>query len=154
MDDVDATFDLRAARPSDLDWIVELRAEVLRDDLTRLGRFDPVRVRERFRTGFSPEHLRVIVVDGADVGCIAVRADGEVQWIEHFFIRPDAQGRGLGGAVLGAVLAQHRGGLPFRLDVLRGSAARRLYERHGFVVDDDSDPIDVYLSRPADPPRP
>ncbi len=33
------------------------------------------------------------------------------------------------------------------LIVLRGSAARRLYERHGFAVE-SQDPIDVVMSRP------
>lgn len=32
------------------------------------------------------------------------------------------------------------------LNVLQGSAARRLYERHGFVVE-AQDPIDVFMMR-------
>jgi hypothetical protein len=32
------------------------------------------------------------------------------------------------------------------LDVLQGSAARRLYERHGFVVESE-DAIDVFMVR-------
>lgn len=55
-----------------------------------------------------------------------------------------AQGRGVGSTVLRRVLAEaHPGGTKLR--VLRGSAARRLYERYGFVRDDEDD-IDVYLT--------
>ena len=43
------------------------------------------------------------------------------------------------------------GGLPVRLNVLQGSAARRLYERHGFTVT-ASDPVDVFMLRPATVP--
>ncbi|WP_320783257.1 hypothetical protein [Streptomyces sp. CRN 30] len=47
--------------------------------------------------------------------------------------------------------------MPVRLTVLRGSAARRLYERHGFTVE-EQDPIDVHMVRrpdaPAVPPHP
>lgn len=38
------------------------------------------------------------------------------------------------------------GGVPVRLNVLQGSPARRLYERHGFTVE-DQDPIDVHMVR-------
>ena len=37
-------------------------------------------------------------------------------------------------------------GMIVRLNVLQGSAARRLYERHGFVVE-AQDPIDLFLVR-------
>ena len=40
-------------------------------------------------------------------------------------------------------------GVPVRLNVLQGSAARRLYERHGFTVE-AQDPIDVYMVRRPD----
>ena len=59
---------------------------------------------------------------------------------------------GLGGAVLRHVLAEpdprpDGGPRPFRLDVVQGSPARRLYERHGFVLE-SQDPIDVIMVRP------
>ncbi len=38
-------FVLRPAVATDAAWIAELRAVVMRPDLERLGRFDPVRVR-------------------------------------------------------------------------------------------------------------
>jgi hypothetical protein len=47
-------WSLRAATADDAHWIAELRAVVLRADLERLGRFDPVRVRQRFLSAFDP----------------------------------------------------------------------------------------------------
>lgn len=35
---------------------------------------------------------------------------------------------------------------PFRLNVLQGSAARRLYGRHGIVVESE-DRVDVFMAR-------
>lgn len=131
--------------------MVELRAVVLQADLSRLGRFDPVRVRQRFLAGFVPEHTRVIVVDGQDVGLVAVRPEPDARWIEHFYLRPSHQGRGVGRSVLTHVLGSDPDDArPFRLNVLQGSAARRLYERHGFVLESE-DPVDVFLraDRPA-----
>ena len=141
-------FVLRPATATDAAWIAELRAVVMRPDLERLGRFDPVRVRERFLNAFQPEHAYVIHADGVDAGVIAVRPEADARWIEHFFIAPTHQGKGLGGAVLRHVMAASVDERPFRLDVLQGSAARRLYERHGFVLESE-DPIDVFMVAPG-----
>lgn len=126
--------------------MAELRAIVMRPDLERLGRYDPVRVRQRFLDAFAPEHTRVIVVDGEDVGLIAVRGEPDAVWIEHFYLAPGSQGRGLGSAVLADVLLEGSVGdeRPFRLNVLQGSPARRLYERNGFVLERE-DAVDVFL---------
>ena len=56
-------------------------------------------------------------------------------------------GLGIGSAVLGEVLGRcDRDGVTVRLQVLQGSAARRLYQRHGFVVDRE-DEVDVFMVR-------
>ncbi|MGW7268984.1 N-acetyltransferase family protein [Streptomyces sp. NPDC054864] len=146
---------LRAAEPDDVEPMAELRARVMRQDLERLGRFDEHRVRQRLRDSFSPSHTSVIVVadgvfagaDGVFAGCVTLRPADDGQWLEHFYLDPSLQGRGLGSAVLSRLLARTDADhAPVRLNVLRGSAARRLYERHGFSVEDE-DPIDVYMVR-------
>jgi len=48
---------------SDFDAMVAIRVEALRESLERLGRFDPVRARERLAAGFAPEHMRHIELD-------------------------------------------------------------------------------------------
>jgi GNAT superfamily N-acetyltransferase len=140
---------LRPAEVDDVEVIAELRSVVLRADLERLGRFDEQRVRQRLRDSFSPEHTTVIVVDREFAGSVTVRpAEGRV-WLEHFYLDPRRQGRGLGSAVLRAVLEKiDTRGQTVSLNVLQGSAARRLYERHGFEVESE-DPIDVFMVRPA-----
>ncbi|MCX4672748.1 GNAT family N-acetyltransferase [Streptomyces sp. NBC_01381] len=139
---------LRAAEPTDVEVIAELRATVMRPDLERLGRFDEHRVRQRLRDSFSPRHTSVIVIDGAFAGCVTLRPADDGQWLEHFYLDPALQGRGLGSAVLRTLLDRtDAAGDLVRLNVLQGSAARRLYERHGFSVE-EQDPIDVYMVRP------
>ena len=136
---------LRPSTPDDIEWLVELRAVVLRDDLERLGRFDPAYVRQRMRNAFAPEHTGIIQLDGADAGSITVRPEADARWIEHFYLAPQAQGLGVGGALLARVLGSEDP-RPFRLNVLTGSAAQRLYERHGFTVDTE-DEVDVFMTR-------
>ncbi|MGR4878283.1 GNAT family N-acetyltransferase [Streptomyces sp. LARHCF249] len=138
---------MRPAEPADVETIAELRAVVMRPDLERLGRFDEHGVRQRLRDSFSPRHTSVIVSDGAFAGCVTMRPAGTGQWLEHFYLAPGAQGRGLGSAVLRTLLDRtDADGVPVRLNVLQGSAARRLYERHGFTVE-SQDPVDLYMVR-------
>ncbi|MEW2012642.1 MULTISPECIES: GNAT family N-acetyltransferase [Microbacterium] len=136
---------LRPSTPDDATWIAELRAVVMRPDLDRLGRYDEHRVRQRFLDAFDPTLTRVIVVDGADAGSVAVRPAPDGTWLEHFYLAAHLQGAGIGTEVLHATLAETHP-LPWRLNVLQGSPARRLYERHGFVLDTE-DEVDVFLVR-------
>ncbi|MEV6104068.1 GNAT family N-acetyltransferase [Streptomyces sp. NPDC051940] len=141
-------WDIRPASAADTESIAELRAVVMRPDLERLGRYDAVRVRQRFRDAFVPEHAWVIEADGgAFAGSVALRPDGDAHWLEHFFLDPRLQGRGIGSAVLSRLLRRcDEDSVRVRLNVLQGSPARRLYERHGFTFVSE-DPIDVYLVR-------
>ncbi|WP_457029355.1 N-acetyltransferase family protein [Kitasatospora sp. P5_F3] len=142
-----STWTLRPATPADVEPIAELRAVVLRADLERLGRYDEVRVRRRLRESFSAEHTRVITVDGAFAGCVTVRPAEDGRLLEHFYLDPARQGRGLGSAVLRSLLAEADSArVAVRLNVLQGSPARRLYERYGFTLESE-DPTDVYLMR-------
>ncbi|SDW67045.1 Acetyltransferase (GNAT) domain-containing protein [Arthrobacter sp. cf158] len=143
-------FVLRPSVATDAAWIAELRAVVMRPDLERLQRYDPVRVRERFLNGFQPEHTYIIHSDGVDAGVIALRPEPDSQWIEHFYVAPAHQGKGLGGAVLRHIMEASADERPFRLDVLQGSPARGLYERHGFELESE-DPIDVFMVAPGHP---
>jgi GNAT superfamily N-acetyltransferase len=152
---IESVWALRPATPEDVEPIVEIRAEVMRPDLERLGRFDAHRVRQRFRDAFSPQHTSVVTVDGLLAGSVALGPDTDTgtdtgcHWLEHFYLSPAHQGRGLGSAVLRTLLARADAqGRAVRLNVLQGSAARRLYERHGFVVE-SQDPVDVFMVRPV-----
>ncbi|MFJ3712880.1 MULTISPECIES: GNAT family N-acetyltransferase [unclassified Streptomyces] len=140
-------WSLRSASSADVETIAELRATVMRPDLERLGRFDEHRVRQRLRDSFSAQYTSVIVVGGALAGCVTLRPAPQGQWLESFYLDPGVQGRGLGSAVLRTLLERTDAeGVPVRLHVLQGSAARRLYERHGFTVEDE-DPVDVHMVR-------
>ena len=137
----------RPSTPDDATWIAELRAVVMRPDLERLGRYDETRVRRRFLDAFDPALTRVIVVDGADAGSVAVRPAPDGTWLEHFYLAEHLQAAGIGTKILQATLDENHP-LPWRLNVLQGSPARRLYERHGFTLDSE-DEVDVFLVRRA-----
>ncbi|WP_370413312.1 N-acetyltransferase family protein [Streptomyces fradiae] len=145
----DTNWSPRPATAADVEPVAELKAVVMRPDLERLGRYDTHRVRQRLRDEFRPAYTTVIEVAGAFAGCVsfAPYKAGPGYYIEHFYLAPETQGRGLGTTILRTLLARADAeGVPVRLVVIRGSAARRLYEREGFTVESE-DPIDVLMVR-------
>jgi GNAT superfamily N-acetyltransferase len=144
---------MRSASAADVEAVAELRAVVLRADLERLGRYDEQRVRQRLRDAFAPAHTWVIEVDGTVAGSVSLRPAEEAHWLEHFYLAPHLQGGGVGASVLRGLLGQcDRDGVRVRLNVLQGSPARRLYERHGFTVEAE-DRVDVFMVREPASPR-
>jgi GNAT superfamily N-acetyltransferase len=143
---------IRPASAADVEAVAELRAVVLRADLERLGRYDARRVRQRLRDGFAPAHTSVVEAGGAFAGCVSLRPAEDGHWLEHFYLAPHLQGAGIGTAVLRGLLdrCDREGVRVLRLNVLRGSAARRLYERHGFTLETE-DPVDVFMVRRPSP---
>ncbi|SOB84758.1 GNAT family N-acetyltransferase [Streptomyces sp. 1331.2] len=141
------------AASADLDLVTDLKEQVMRADLERLGRWDPDRSRRRVRDSFSTRWTSVLLVEGVFAGSVTVRPDERGgRHLELFYLAPHLQGRGLGTAVLRRLLAEaDAAGEAVRLVVLRGSAAQHLYERHGFTVVHE-DPVDVHMHRPAPEP--
>lgn len=117
----------------DVEALVALRVEAMRESLARIGRFDPARARERFLAGFSPAHTRHIDAHGERVGFIVTKPQADCLLLDHLYVRPAHQGRGIGSAVLEQVFGEARAmALPIRVGALRGSDANRFYIRHGF----------------------
>lgn len=149
-----AAPDIRYAPVTEADFeaLLALRIEAMRESLERLGRFDPERARSRLRATFRPEHTWSIELDGQRLGFYALRPDGDGLRLDHLYLRPGAQGEGLGGRVLRRILDEADGlGLPVRVGALRGSDSNRFYRRHGFVQTVESE-WDIDYLRPAPAP--
>jgi len=144
---------LGPAREEESEELVSLRIAAMRESLERLGRFDAQRARERFLVGFVAEFTRHILADGERVGFVAVKPTPDGLSLEHLYVRPEYQGRGIGSAVLAILFEEaDRRALPLRVGALRGSDANRFYLRHGFIVVEESE-WDIYYVRPAQPRR-
>ncbi len=121
---------------SDAEALVQLRIAAMRESLERLGRFDPQRARDRFLSGFVPAHTRHIVVAGQIVvGFVAVKPGATELLLDHLYIHPTWQGKGIGAAVLRLVFCEADGRQrSIRVGALKESASNRFYERHGFTL--------------------
>ncbi len=141
---------LVGTQPSDFETLVDIRIEAMRESLERLGRFDPLRARERFRSGFSPQFTRHIEVAGERVGFVVVKPMIDGLLLDHLYIKQSAQGSGIGSAVLRQVFMKaDAAGLAVRVGALRESDSNRFYVRHGFQFV-ESDEFDNYYIRAPD----
>lgn len=145
----------RAVDASAAQELACLRVEAMRESLERAGRFDPVRARARLLDAFSPEHTREIVQGGERVGFFVVKPAAGALLLEHLYVRPACQNRGIGAAVLRTLFATaDEAGVVVRVGALRGSDANRFYVRHGFERVRESEFDNYYVRRPRGPARP
>ena len=91
------------------------------------------RLRQQFFREVTLAHCEVISVDGRDAGYVSTVDRGAYWYIDAIAIVPRYQRKGVGGAVLRALL-DDAAPRPVRLTVLRTNRARGLYARLGFVV--------------------
>ena len=146
-----AVSDWRFATPSEADFepLLALRIDVMREHLERVGRYKPSRARRIFRGHFDEPGMRLILVNGVRMGCVALRTERDCLKLDSFYLDRRLHNGGLGTAILKALLAEaDAAGKPVRLEVLTGSEADRFYLRHGFVKLGE-DEIEARFERPA-----
>ncbi|WP_438867107.1 GNAT family N-acetyltransferase [Pseudomonas sp. L1(2025)] len=143
-----STIILVQAQESDLDDLVAIRIEAMRESLERVGRFDPVRARERFVSGFEARTTRYIEASGERVGFLVVKHHHNELLLDHLYVRPRAQGSGVGAAVLTQIFKEaDAAALPIKVGALKGSASNRFYIRHGFRFIESSEFDNYYVRR-------
>jgi GNAT superfamily N-acetyltransferase len=124
---------LTPVQENDLDDLVAIRIEAMRESLERVGRFDPVRARERFVGGFEAFNTRHIEVSGERVGFVVVKRNDAELALDHLYLKLAAQGSGVGAAVLSLIFKEADAlALPIKVGALKESASNRFYVRHGF----------------------
>ena len=84
-------------------------------------------------TVLRTEQLTVAVAGSEVVGFVGVREREGTTWITHLYLLPSHVGQGIGSRLLAHALAGAP--RPVRLYAFQqNEAARRFYERHGFVA--------------------
>ncbi len=140
---------LQEVSDGDGEELATLRVQAMRESLEKVGRFDPHRARERFLSGFSPNDARHVLDSEIRVGFIVVRQLGVELLLDHLYIHPEHQGRGIGSAVLAAVFAQADSlGKNVRVGALKQSRSNEFYVRHGFVAIEQSEFDNYYVRYP------
>lgn len=142
--------ELAAVTVADGEALADLRVEAMRESLEAIGRFDPERARTRFLSGFDPAHTREIRVEGRRVGYVVVKPIEDHLLLDHLYIAPSSQGRGVGAQVLKLVFAEaDRQRKPLRVGALKGSRSNAFYARHGFRLLHSAEWDNYYLREPS-----
>ncbi|WP_454688440.1 GNAT family N-acetyltransferase [Achromobacter aloeverae] len=139
----------KPAAAGDLEALADLRAESMRASLERVGRYDAERARKRLRDNWMPDCTWTIEVDGRRAGFYTLRPIDEGLKLDHLYILPAFQNRGLGGIVMRRIAAQaDEAGRAIHLGALRDSPSNAFYRRHGYVQTSE-DAWDIYYIRAA-----
>ena len=131
---------LRPAVPDDQAQLWDIKRRCLRTyvELT-WGSWDEDVQRARFDASFEPAEIQVISAAGVEVGYLAARRGPHEIQLLNLMIAPEFQRRGLGTAVLQDLRAEAQTRrVPIRLQVMKVNPARRLYERLGFTVTEET----------------
>ncbi|MFO1305927.1 MAG: GNAT family N-acetyltransferase [Burkholderiales bacterium] len=140
---------LRAVDASAGPALADLRVAAMRESLEAVGRFDPERARARFLDAFDPACTREILDDGTRVGFAGVRHAADHVLLDHLYVLPFAQGRGIGSEIVRRMIAEaDAAGKPLRVGALKGSRSNDFYRRHGFALLGSTE-WDHHYERPA-----
>jgi ribosomal protein S18 acetylase RimI-like enzyme len=131
-----AAIRLRPGTHADVEFLFHVRYEAMHPHIVRVyGAWDEQAAKAKFHAKSDPASHDVVELDGEPVGCRWVRRHPDALELVRLYLLPEYQGRGIGTHLMHELLAEAReAGLAVRLRVLKGSPARRLYDRLGFTV--------------------
>jgi GNAT superfamily N-acetyltransferase len=140
------------ASADDFEALLALRLRAMRESLTRLGRYDESRARERLAAGFVPDCTHHIELNGQCVGFVVLKKLSHAYRLDHLYIDPPWQSRHLGSKVMRWVCSQADAELmPVELCALKESDANRFYLRWGFAKVGEGEWDYDYVRMPATP---
>jgi ribosomal protein S18 acetylase RimI-like enzyme len=138
----------------DFEDLLQIRITAMRESLDRLGRFCVERARRRLERSFYPAYTDFILLDGNRIGFHTFRPAPDGFHLEHFYIQPADQSKGVGSHVLRLLTARaDEARMPIYLGALKESPANRFYERHGFVRTSENEWDIYYIRQPLSDPK-
>ena len=127
---------MRQATVADIKFLWDVFRVSMKDYITRTrGEWDEQREEAQFRNQLDLLITQVVHANDLAVGFIMAPIKDGARWIHTICIVPEHQHKGIGTEVLGRVIAQAKEQkMSLYLNVLKVNPARRLYERLGFGV--------------------
>ena len=142
---------IRPATVSDHGFLKDLHHAVYREVVTRqFGCWNEAEQDVWFKKGLLDAEYHIVECDDLAIGAVGIRnAPAHLSLVE-LQVLPEYQNQGIGTQLLLRELERAaKLGLPVRLQVLRDSRARQLYERHRFVAFGETETHILMIWRPA-----
>jgi len=129
-------IELRQTTADDVDFLWDVFRVSMKDYITQTrGEWNEQREESQFKHQLDLSAAQVIRSNNLEVGFLMAPIQDGVRWIHTICIVPEHQKRGIGTEVIRSVIAEAQTQkMPLYLSVLKVNPARRLYERLGFVV--------------------
>lgn len=144
---MDIAFVIAAREDSNL--LADIRVEAMSPSLEAVGRFDPMRARNRFLDQFDPCATYKIVRNDLVIGFFVLKDRKGCILLDHLYVVGAAQGQGIGRDVVAyAKSHSNEAALPLQLCALNGSKANDFYLENGFEVTRIDDLDTHYEYRP------
>ena len=129
-------YALRPATNADYDFLYRLNKTTMRPVVEKTWGWDEAYQQTHFKQYFTLIDTFVITVAEADIGKLQVEKNRDTIFLTSIQILPEYQRNGIGTAIIQTLMdAAKTYRLEITLQVLKAnSAARRLYEKLGFIT--------------------
>ena len=132
---------IRCSVPDDSEFAFQVWKAAMEQYIDATWGWDEDVQRERQKQEFAMMAHQIIEVADQPVGTCIVERQPDHFYISGLYLLPKHQNQGIGSQVINLLSSEAKAhNLPARLRVLNANpAARRFYERHGFVVIDETE---------------
>ncbi len=130
---------LRPARAQDFQYCESLYFAGMERTIQELNLDRDAQVTS-FRNQWEPTQIRIITLDGADIGWMQSTTTGDAFFLGQLFIDGPFQRRGIGSEVVNRLIGEAtRAGQAVTLGVVKSNPAFQLYLRLGFRTTHEDD---------------
>jgi GNAT superfamily N-acetyltransferase len=148
----DMRIAVRAARAEDFDFCADLYFSEMDRTIRELN-LDRAKQAANLRQRWDLQQVRIITLDGADIGWVQSMIEGDALFLGQLFVTPAHQGRGIGTTIVHRLIEEAAcDRRAVTLGVVKTNPALRLYRRLGFRTTHE-DELKFYMRRDPDPPN-
>src|SRR5215467_7422190 len=133
--DYSGKISFRSVTNDDYDFLYRLHVTTMKEYVEQTWGWDEDLQQGYFKKGFKAEELQIISFENNDIGMISIENREDEVFLRSIEINSGYQKRGIGSFIIERMIKDAgRGGKPVSLYVLKVNPARRLYERLGFEI--------------------
>ncbi len=127
----------RQIKKNDYDFLWRLNKDLFEDYIEQIRGWDEDRQREDFDKNFDLDNGEIIVLEEKDIGFFWYIESPQFIFLRSILILPAYQNKGIGSKIIGDLIANSN--KPMTLRVSKSNPARKLYERLGFIVAEETE---------------